>query len=87
MMCNLSQGILEEGIQRGRKETLAEAEAKIQAERDKARAELQAERETHNLTTIQAISASLGVPYEKAMDILKITDQAERQRYLDQLTH
>lgn len=76
MMCNLSQGILEEGIQRGRKETLAEAEAKIQAER-----------EAHNLTTIQAISASFGVPYEKAMDILEITDQAERQRYLDQLTH
>ena len=72
MIGSLGRCIFEEGIQIGREMALAE---------------IQAEREAHNLTTIQTISSSLGVSYEKAMDILKISDQAERQRYLDQLTH
>lgn len=69
MMCNLSQGVLEDGIRIGRAEG-----------RDEGRAE-------RGLEAVRAVAESLGVPYEKAMDILKITDQAERQRYLDQLTH
>ena len=72
MIGSLGRCIFEEGIQIGREMALAE---------------IQAEREAHNLTTIQTISSSLGVSYEKAMDILKISDQGERQRYLDQLTH
>lgn len=77
MMCNLSQGVLEDGIRIGR----AEGHAKGRAE---GRSEGRAER---GLEDIRAVAESIGVPYEKAMDILKITDQAERQRYLDQLTH
>lgn len=69
MMCNLSQGVLEDGIRIGRVEGRAE------------------ERKTQNLKSIQAIAKNIGVSYEKAMDLLEITDQAERQRYLDQLTH
>ena len=73
MMCNLSQGVLEDGIRIGRAEGRAEG-------RDEGRAE-------RGLEAVRAVAESLGVPYEKAMDILKITDQTERQRYLDQLKH
>lgn len=73
MMCNLSQGVLEDGIRIGRAEGRAEG-------RDEGRAE-------RGLEAVRAVAESLGVPHEKAMDILKITDQAERQRYLEQLKH
>lgn len=81
MMCNLSQGVLEDGIRIGRAEGHAKGRAEGRAE---GRSEGRAER---GLEDIRAVAESIGVPYEKAMDILKITDQAERQRYLDQLTH
>ena len=77
MMCNLSQGVLEDGIRIGHAKGHAEGRAEGRAE----------ERKTQNLKSILAIAKNIGVSYEKAMDLLEITDQAERQRYLDQLTH
>lgn len=71
LMCNLSKGIeergLQQGLQQGKQQGIKEGT------------------ESERIRNIQMISKSLTISYEKAMDVLGITEAEERQRYLDML--
>lgn len=70
-MCNLSKGIEERGLQQGLQQ------GKQQGIKEGT--------ESERIRNIQMISKSLTISYEKAMDVLGITEAEERQRYLDML--
>ena len=71
-MCNLSKGILDDGIQIGRAEGRAEGRVEGRAE-ERAR-------------NVQMFAKGAGLSYETVMDLLGIMEPEERRRCLSLLS-
>ena len=85
-MCNLSQGLIEEGRVEGRKEGRVEGRKEGRVEgRKEGRKEGRIEgREEERITSIRNVMSNLKTTAEKAMDILGIP-ASERGRYIAML--